>query len=207
MIVLMLSGAAGSGKTTVATHLTSGKGNWVELSFAAPLKLIAQDILTALFPATGVTRDMFHDTVLKETPIPGVPMTPRAFMQFLGTDVMRARLGRGIWANSVVADVLTHLKTGTHNVVISDLRFPDELDAVRTALAHVPGVTLVVLRIERDATAAGGVAPRLSAGAEHHQSELAMAATPVDHVVHNNADVPALLLAVNQILIASVIKT
>lgn len=208
MFVLLLSGAAGSGKSTVAAHLTSGKGGWVELSFAEPLKLIACDIWSKLYPDAGVTLDMFHDHVLKEKRPPGVPLTPREFLQFLGTDVMRARLGPDVWANHV-ASLIVQLTASKHNVVVSDLRFPNELEVVRAALAGVPDVKVVTVRIVRD----GGPVPAETPTSAHfattrsHASEHALDGTTFDHVIHNSSDVTGLLLAVNQLLITLVMQT
>jgi len=105
-------------------------------SFAKPLK----DISIALF---GLTEDQCYGSNKdKDTPVsirwnflPGYKgrkksfMTAREFMQYLGTDIFRT-IKPDIWSQKCIAQILSE---GTDFAVVSDCRFPDEVEAIKEA--------------------------------------------------------------------------
>ena len=68
-----------------------------------------------------------HDPNLKESNVKFLDgKTPRQIMQTIGTDLVRDHYDENLWVN-VVKRKLSQLKP-TDNVVISDIRFQNELD-------------------------------------------------------------------------------
>lgn len=114
--LIALVGLAGSGKSTVAKHLTANHGYRVE-KFAAPLK----DMLRAF----GLT-DAHIEGDLKEVPCDLLGgRTPRYAMQTLGTEWGRDLIHPSLWPNAWMARARSGL------VVTDDCRFENEAEAVR----------------------------------------------------------------------------
>lgn len=123
MILIGFCGFAGAGKSTAAQRLI-GRHGFQRHRFAGPLK----DMLKTL----GLT-DAQVDGSLKETPCPLLGgKTPRWAMQALGTEWGRDCIDEGIWirawANRAEACDL---------VVVDDVRFPNEVDAIKKRGGHV----------------------------------------------------------------------
>lgn len=115
--VIALSGAAGSGKSTVSDFLAVRFG-YAKTKFAAPLK--------AMCRAIGMTDEMIEGSA-KETPVPWLcGRTPRYFMQRLGSEFGRDLVGDNFWIGLWEREVAAH-----GHVVVDDARFPNEAAAVR----------------------------------------------------------------------------
>lgn len=117
----MLIGLAGlkeSGKSTVAKYL-SAKHNYVEYEFARPLK-----------EAIKFTFDMTEDQlyVNKEIVDPRYNLTPRQIMQKFGTDFIRDMIDPDFFLNKF--EYWHKSNSSNSNVVISDVRFPNELNRI-----------------------------------------------------------------------------
>lgn len=132
--IIGLVGVKGSGKTTVARHLV--QSGYTEVSFADTLK----DSLCTLL---GIDRCRFDDPAMKEqecSDLEDITMSPRAMMQKYG-DMMKRLFGPHVFIKSVCR----RLRLVETPVVISDIRFPDEAEFVRTLGAViyriVPGKT------------------------------------------------------------------
>ncbi len=185
LCAIMLCGAAGSGKTTVAAFLRRHTPNITELTFAAPLKTICLRAGRLLLPpdaAASLTADHFHDPVLKATPLEvdghergRSGLTPRAIMQVLGTDILRDVLGPDVFIGPVLAGAARAAAAKQH-IVVSDVRFANEMGTARVLAAL--GFRVVRLRIVRKEASVGG------GGA--HASEKEASSLPVDAVVPNN---------------------
>lgn len=114
--VIALSGAAGSGKSTVSELLATRFG-YRKSKFAKPLK----DMCRAL----GMTDAMIEGNQ-KELPVGWLGgKTPRHAMQTLGTEWGRYCMGDEFWV-----DLWEHDVTGGR-VVVDDCRFPNEAARVR----------------------------------------------------------------------------
>lgn len=127
-MIVGLLGRARSGKDTFASRLEAR--GFVRTSFAQPLK----DACRVLFGLTDA-----HLGDLKDVADPNLPTrsaTPRQILQEFGTDVMRKHYGDGFWVDRFVRD----LPPG--NVVVTDVRFQNEVDALR-------GLGGVIIKIER----------------------------------------------------------
>jgi hypothetical protein len=195
LCAIMLCGAAGSGKTTVAAVLRRHIPNITELTFAAPLKTICLRAGRLLLPpdvGASLTADHFHDPVLKATPLEVEvdghergrnALTPRAIMQVLGTDILRGVLGPDVFIGPVLAGAARAAAAKQH-IVVSDVRFANEMGTA-PALAAL-GFRVVRLRIVRKEASVDSA----------HASEAEASSLPVDAVVANNGTMEELEAAV-----------
>ncbi len=124
---------AGSGKDTVADYLVAKHG-FVKVAFAGALKRAARDLC-------GFTEEQVNGSLeQKEAKDPRWGFSPRWFMQRFGTEVGRA-IDSNFWVRVLdmefrrygAASKYAFRAESDHiyGVVISDLRFPNELAAVR----------------------------------------------------------------------------
>jgi len=156
-MLIALVGRAGSGKTTVARLLTSAHG-FREESFSAPLK----DAVASAFgwerrmldgdtPESRAWREQVDRWWATRLNMPA--LTPRFVLQYVGTDLLRAGFHEDIWVASLQRRL--HRYSTEERVVVSDIRFPNEAEAVRLAGGLV---VRVVRSVERGthASEAGG---------------------------------------------------
>jgi hypothetical protein len=140
-MILGVTGFIGSGKDTIADYLCTFHG-FKRLSFAASLK----DAISSIF---GWDREMLEGTTKtsrewREVVDPwwserlGREITPRWVLQFWGTEVCRNGFHQDIW----VASVENKLRSAKDNIVITDCRFINEVEAIK----HAGGITC---RVER----------------------------------------------------------
>jgi hypothetical protein len=123
-----LAGPAQSGKSTTADAITSF--GYTRLRFADPIKRALRAILEAsgMTPAT-ITRHLDGD--LKEAPLDVLEgRTARYAMQTLGTEWGRELIGPNLWVNITMSLTRKILSAGG-NVVIDDVRFWEEVGAIR----------------------------------------------------------------------------
>jgi hypothetical protein len=145
--VIAFVGPIGCGKTTAANYLIETFG-FHRLRFAGPLK--------AMLRALGLS-EAEVDGDLKQAPCALLGYkTPRLAMQTLGTEWGREMITADLWVRAW-RKAFDELHAGV-NVVIDDMRFPNEADAVRAATSLHK-----IVRIER---------PDLSLPGAAHVSEL-----------------------------------
>ena len=132
-MIIGICGWAGTGKDTAANYLVGWHG-FRRDSFAGALK----DAVAAVF---GWDRELLEGSTLesriwRETVDPwwsqrlGRPqLTPRWILQQWGTEVCRKSFHDDIW----IAALENRLRTRTGHTVISDVRFPNEIAAIRRA--------------------------------------------------------------------------
>lgn len=126
MILLGLSGKKRSGKSTVANHLKT-RYNFVEISFAYPLK---EYIGRGVF---GLNDDQLYGSEeVREAVDPRWGLSPRAILQKVGTDLLRDGLDEDIWVK-VAANKINEIcaKNPNARIVVSDCRFPNEIETLR----------------------------------------------------------------------------
>lgn len=160
--LLGLCGAAGAGKSTVASvleHVFSVE----QVALADPIVNMVHSLLND----AGVPGCWITERVLKEQPS-SIGYSYRQLAQTLGTDWGRNMLDPGLWmrvAQHRIAQAAAHER----HVVVSDIRFPDEAEW----LQRMGGV---LVRVQRQ----GGMADvRL------HESEMHAATLPAEYVLHN----------------------
>jgi hypothetical protein len=175
-MILGLVGSAGSGKSTVAARLVSHHG-FVGESFAGPLKdAVAaifgwdRDKLEGVTPESRVWREHVDRWWAARLNMPS--LTPRFALQYVGTELMRNEFHDEIW----IAALQNRLCASRENVVISDVRFPNEANAIRT-------VGGFIVRVER---------PSLVRSTSTHATEAYTSDIPVDTIVLNDGDLTQL---------------
>lgn len=168
--IIGLSGWARNGKDTVAEHLIANYG-YKQISFAAPMK----EALYRLNPKitinnvvgtpvrTGVDIYGWDDLKTRGPEI-------RELLQRFGTEVGREMFGEDFWVNAAIDSI-----PDGSRVVVSDVRYPNEADAVKKLGGEVWRV----------------VRPGYGA-ANDHASEHALNDYNFDYIIDNNAGVETL---------------
>lgn len=130
-MIIGICGFIGSGKDTAADYLVNSHGFRRE-SFANSLK----DAVAAVFNwdremLEGRTkqsrewREQVDPWWSERLKMPN--LTPRWILQYWGTDVLRRTFHDDIW----IAALENKLRNSQDNIVISDCRFPNEIEAIR----------------------------------------------------------------------------
>jgi hypothetical protein len=121
--VIGIAGHAGFGKSTARTELLKllPLGKWMRASFASPIK-------TMIASFGGVSVESLDTTEGKSAICPyvqenGAPVTFARVLQIQGM-MFRERLGANVWIRAC-------LENPKHDhIVIDDVRFPGEIDAI-----------------------------------------------------------------------------
>ena len=191
-MIIGICGLIGAGKDTVADYLVNIH-QFRRESFAHTLK----DAVAAVF---GWDRELLEgrtkeSRAWREQVDPwwsarlNMPqLTPRWVLQYWGTEVARRSFHDDLW----IASLENKLRKTTDDVVISDCRFPNEIEAIKSA----GGVVVRVVRgpePEWYATALGanaGIAPdqQLLKQLGVHASETAWIGTDFDAEIDNDQD-------------------
>lgn len=169
---------------------------------------------------TGIAIEKFEDQEFKKQYMGDEwGMTYREFLQKLGTEAMRDKLHTNVWVNALFADYRSNgisekylasrgqlvLENNYPNWIITDMRFSNELEAVKNR----GGITIRVNRVTfREQTTEFGklstiVQPEVDKllGIEEHSSETALDDATFDYVIDNNGTIEELVEKVRQILI------
>lgn len=121
-----LTGRKGAGKDTVAAVLF--ERGFANLKFAGALKAMIAELLRYQ-GADEATIDRMIEGDLKEVPTDLLAgKTPRWAMQSLGTEWGRDLIGENLWVDATMNKAAT-----LPQVVITDVRFPNECAAVQEA--------------------------------------------------------------------------
>lgn len=131
-MIIGITGFISSGKDTIADYLCTFYG-FKRLSFAASLK----DAVAAVF---GWDRELLEGTTKSSrewreqkdewwSERLGMDITPRWILQQWGTEVCRNGFHKDIW----VASVENKLRNAKDNIVITDCRFINEVQAIKNA--------------------------------------------------------------------------
>lgn len=142
-----LTGRAGSGKDTIADILVSRHG-FKKIALADPMKRFCREIF-------GFTDEqLWGPSEKRNEPDPRWDgLTPRKALQMLGTEWGRA-MHPDVWVRRLIVE---WSRLGD-SVVVPDVRFQNELEAIRAAGGHVVRVT-------------GHVVSALEGGVPGHVSE------------------------------------
>jgi hypothetical protein len=170
-MIIGLVGYIGAGKGTVRDILVREHG-YHGFAFADALKDAVAQIF--VWPRQLLEGDSNASRSFREKVDPwwshklGYEVTPRLILQKMGTEACRHNIADNIWIAALEKRI-----HGYEDIVISDCRFPNEIDFVRS----VGGVVFQVCR---------GPAPTEAELAKMHVSETAWREYPVDMVIDNN---------------------
>ncbi len=191
MKLIGLVGRMGAGKSTVADIITTRYQNWTELTYAGPLK----DLLQNLF----FLGDNYLYTSDKDSVHPELNVQPRQLLQCVGTNLMREQLqqmlpelntdGLSIW--------IWHLKKRLYeqtmqsrNVVVSDVRFEDELSFIRSQGG-------IIINISRTSSMSCQSNVQCSSTSNHASEQLS---TTADFNITNDGTMDDLIKMVHNIM-------
>lgn len=184
-MIVVLSGKAGSGKSTVAEHLERAHG-FTSLAFADPLKVAAQ----AIFGFEKLS--LWGASEFRGAPDPWNPkpngegLSPREALAALGRTVNACSPGALI--RTAVRDAMVSQKMRA-DVVVTDARFVDELEAFRPLGAFF-------LRVVRPGAGLAGEAGR----SEYETSLDQIPDAAFDVLLQNAGTREALLAAVDALV-------
>lgn len=180
-IVVGLVGLKGAGKSAVADAFLNNHNDWEKTAFAAPLKAGLQCMF-------GFSDAQMHNADLKEVVDERYGITPRQAMQVVGTELMRHELERrlgiqALWVKRMDQYLTAATERGC-NVVVEDVRFPDEVACIQRhggKIVHVMRTTPTLL----ETAAATDAATESGAGAVH-ESESYVDTLPCEIVLLNS---------------------
>lgn len=135
-LLIGLCGRAGAGKDTVRQFLANDHG-FTGLAVADPLRDMVMALLDHVYANHYATR---RD--LKEVDVPVIGASYRKLAQTLGTEWGRQTIRPSLWIDIAMHKVRLMWARGERRIVISDVRFPDEAEAIRS----MGGVVWVVTR-------------------------------------------------------------
>jgi hypothetical protein len=208
-MIIGFVGFIGSGKDTAADYLVNFHG-FRRDSFANTLKDAVSHVFgwdrTLLEGRTAEARawrEQVDEWWAKRLDMPN--LTPRLMLQLWGTEVCRSGFHDDIW----IASLENKIRKTKDNIVISDVRFPNEIKAIHNAGG-------LVVRIKR------GVDPEwyndavnMNAGQSNmswlisksrieklniHASETAWVGGNIDHTVYNDSTIDDLFAQIKDLL-------
>jgi hypothetical protein len=205
--IVGLLGYIGSGKGTVATQLVE-EYNFRQDSFAASLK----DACAAMFDwprhlLEGDTkesreyREVVDEWWAQQLGIPN--FTPRYALQIMGTDVLRNNFHQDMWFLTLRNRIR---KNPEQSVVISDVRFPNEIKFIQDQggiLIKVnrgidPAWYETAVMANKGNSIAKNIMEKTYSSA--HLSEWAWVGSKIDYEVNNNGSMEELNIQVQDIL-------
>jgi hypothetical protein len=203
-MIIGICGFIGSGKDTVADYLV----NFHEFrreSFASTLK----DAVAAVF---GWDRTLLEGRTKEArewreqvdpwwaTRLDMPTLTPRWVLQYWGTEVCRKGFHDDIW----IASLENKLRNSKDNVVISDCRFPNEIQSIRDAGGQIIWVQRGELPNWYDTAIAANRGHNWAVQdlkmRQIHASETAWVGTDFDSVIDNNKTIDDLYKQASSLL-------
>jgi len=203
-MIIGVCGFIGSGKDTVADYLVN-QHEFRRESFAGNLK----DAVSAVF---GWDREMLEgkskdardwreevdEWWANRLNMP--TLTPRWVLQYWGTEVGRKSFHTDIW----IASLENKLRKSQDNVIISDCRFPNEVDSIKNAGGKIVWVIRGELptwyETAKRANSGDITAINFMNTLNIHSSEWAWLNADFDLEIYNNGDIAELYDCVERIL-------
>ena len=195
-MIIGICGFIGAGKDTAADYLVGFHG-FRRDSFANTLK----DAVSAVFgwdreliegrtPEARAWREQVDEWWAHRLDMP--QLTPRWILQYWGTDVLRNHFHDDIW----IAALESRLARRADHTVISDVRFPNEVKAIRAQGGKIVwiqrGITPHWYTIACQANAGDTKAAQWLKDNNIHASETSWAGTEFDTIINNNGNIEAL---------------
>jgi hypothetical protein len=197
-MIIGICGFISSGKDTAANYLVGWHG-FRRDSFAGALKdAVAhvfgwdRELLEGLTTEARAWREQVDPWWAKRLGMPH--LTPRWVLQYWGTEVCRTGFHDDIW----IAALENRLRQRTGHTVISDVRFPNEVAAIRNAGGRIiwirrgadPEWCSTLVQMRQDSTL--GICTDYMRQYNVHASEWAWVGTRFDAVIDNNNSVEQL---------------
>lgn len=206
-MIVGLLGYIGSGKGTVASLLVNNY-NFRQDSFASSLK----DACSTIFdwPRNLLEGDTSESREWREIVDPwwseklGISnFSPRLALQLIGTNVLRDNFNQDIWFLTLENRIR---KNPDQNVVISDVRFPNEIEFIRKQGGILIKINrgpepvwyeTALLANKGNSIAKDAMTKTYS---DAHYSEWAWIGSKIDYEVDNNSTIENLNVRINNIL-------
>jgi len=209
-MVVGFVGLIGAGKDTAADFLVNSHG-FRRDSFANTLKDAVANVfgwdrvlLEGRTKEAREWREQVDHWWAKRLNMPH--LTPRWVLQYWGTEVCRNGFHDDIW----IASVENKMRKTTDNIVISDVRFPNEIRAIHNAGGQVIRIKRGEDPIWFEAAASVNRGPEGNASwalsvaklekLKIHASETSWVGGRIDHVVLNNSTIDDLYNQLEQLL-------
>jgi hypothetical protein len=204
-MIIGICGFIGSGKDTVADFLV----NFHEFrreSFASTLKDSVAAVFgwdrTLLEGRTAEAREWREQVDPWWAERLNMPtLTPRWVLQYWGTEVCRRSFHDDIW----IASLENKLRNSKDNIVISDCRFPNEIEAIKKANGVIVWVQRGALPEWYDDAVSANQGNNIGINAmklrKIHASEWAWLGSEFDHVIDNNGTIDDLFKQAQSLVI------
>ena len=168
MTLLLLSGNAEAGKSTMAKYLINKYDNYVEYALSDKLKQLTFELLK-LFNVSINSIDDLYDVETKKN--------YRKYLQLIGTECCRKVFGDDFWCIMLNKDIKKSIAEGK-NVIISDVRFLNEHSYFKQK--YEKSINVVSIMIKRtDANS-------LTSEQKLHSSESEINNLKYDYEINNN---------------------
>lgn len=198
--IIAICGAKRSGKDVLAEHLVN-KYNYERVAFANPLKVAVKNLFNFDDDQVGIGKD--EGTDRKDIVDERWGITPRAALQFFGTEIMQEKIQellpdikRNFFANTLKNYIENAENAGNYEndkrYVISDLRFIHEHEM----LLNMPNVSIndiMIIRVIRPSE-------NRTKEQEPHISELEYVNIPYDIIMINNGTIDDYIRRFEQII-------
>lgn len=193
--IIAICGAKRSGKDVLAEHLVR-KYNYERAAFADPLKVAVRGLFNFDDDQVGIGEDM--GTGRKDIVDEKWGITPRAALQFFGTEMMQDKIQellpnikRNFFANTLKNHIKSRMaENEDQRFVISDLRFIHEFDILYT-IPKIRKEDIAIIRVIRNTN---------TKSADTHISELEYINIPYDIVLMNNGTIESYIEKFDKII-------
>ncbi len=170
-MIIGICGKKFHGKSTIAKYFVDR--GFIELTFAESLKKICKEIF-------NLSDEQLYGNLKEEIDIYW-NMTPRQILQKVGTDLFRVHFDNDIWVKSI--DKKIQLYKDTHNIVISDVRFLNEYNLIKSYDG-------IIINVVRDINTQ-----------DMHISENSLSDIVFDYNIDNNGSIDDLYIKLKMIII------
>lgn len=189
MINIAIKGKKYAGKDTVGGLLVNNH-TFTRVSFASPLKRM----VSVLLEECGYDEDEIERMVdgdQKEIPVPELGgKTTRYVMQTLGTE-WRDMIHKTLWVD-IAKRKISDLNDSGDDVVVTDLRFPHEADALRNPAQADLFDPFFIVEVVRPGSSTGN--------GEKHASETLQDSIEADAIIMNTGTVADLSASVGDVV-------
>lgn len=169
MTLLLLSGNAEAGKSTMAKYLLNKYDNYVEYALSDKLKQLTFELLK-LFNVSINSIDDLYDVETKKN--------YRQYLQLIGTECCRKVFGDNFWCMMLNKDIKKSIAEGK-KVIISDVRFLNEHSYFKQKYENK--INVVSIMIKRTDTENS-----LTSEQKLHSSESEINNLKYDYEINNN---------------------